>query len=117
MWRLAMSRAELTKTFSTQQRIVAALAIVALALGLSLAGIAMAKPSETSDSSLRVFAAASLTDVLPAIDDSPTYNFAGSNTLATQIRNGAPADIFLSADTEIPSFLNQLGYVATPINF
>ena len=46
---------------------------------------------------ITVFAAASLTDVFPRIDPGPTYSFAGSNQLALQIRQGAPADVFASA--------------------
>lgn len=53
-----------------------------------------------------VFAAASLTDVLQeaakAFEDGSThrvvFNFGGSNDLARQIKAGAPADIFFSAD-------------------
>jgi molybdate transport system substrate-binding protein len=53
-----------------------------------------------------VFAAASLTDALKEIaknyaaksGDKINYNFAGSNVLARQIEQGAPADIFFSAD-------------------
>ena len=53
-----------------------------------------------------VFAAASLTDALQDIGaryerETGTrivFNFAGSATLARQIENGAPADLFLSAD-------------------
>jgi molybdate transport system substrate-binding protein len=53
-----------------------------------------------------VFAAASLTDVLKEIEtayeaksgDKISFNFEGSNVLARQIEQGAPADIFFSAD-------------------
>src|SRR5689334_19953608 len=55
---------------------------------------------------LQVFAAASLTDALKEI--APAYeaaggeklqfNLAGSNALARQIQESAPADVFLSAD-------------------
>ncbi|HEY3863247.1 MAG TPA: molybdate ABC transporter substrate-binding protein [Verrucomicrobiae bacterium] len=55
---------------------------------------------------ITVFAAASLTDCLGKIaaqyelesGDKVTFNFAGSSTLARQIEEGAPADIFFSAD-------------------
>jgi molybdate transport system substrate-binding protein len=56
---------------------------------------------------LTVFAAASLTDVFTALgdrlmDDNPEldvqFNFAGSSALATQITQGAPADVFASAN-------------------
>jgi molybdate transport system substrate-binding protein len=66
---------------------------------------------------IMVFAAASLTDVFPAIDRTPTYSFAGSNTLATQILNGAPADVFASANTAIPAMLYAQGILEKPVNF
>ncbi len=57
---------------------------------------------------VQVFAAASLTDVLRDISrnyertsgDRIVFNFAGSSTLQRQIEEGAPADIFISADEE-----------------
>jgi molybdate transport system substrate-binding protein len=70
---------------------------VSLLLGLSHAMLA---------ADVKVFAAASLTDVLNAIAKDYTaksgdlirFSFAGSNVLARQIELGAPADIFFSAD-------------------
>ncbi|WP_104524353.1 molybdate ABC transporter substrate-binding protein [Blastococcus atacamensis] len=56
---------------------------------------------------LTVFAAASLTDAFPELgkrleEDNPgltvQFSFAGSSALATQISQGAPADVFASAD-------------------
>jgi molybdate transport system substrate-binding protein len=55
---------------------------------------------------VRVFAAASLTDSLKEIasayekgsGDKIVFNFGASSTLARQIQEGAPADIFFSAD-------------------
>jgi molybdate transport system substrate-binding protein len=58
--------------------------------------------------SLKIYAASSLTDAFGAIKTayqaahpnvSITYNFDGSQTLEQQLANGAPADIFASADT------------------
>ena len=51
---------------------------------------------------LTVYAASSLTDVLPKVDPAERYSFGGSNTLAAQITQGAPADIFASANIDPP---------------
>jgi molybdate transport system substrate-binding protein len=66
---------------------------------------------------ITVAAAASLTDVFPALDSGPAYSFAGSNALATQITNGAPFDVFASANTTIPASLYAQGLVEKPVNF
>jgi molybdate transport system substrate-binding protein len=66
---------------------------------------------------ITVFAAASLTNVFPQIDSSPTYSFAGSNTLAAQIQLGAPADVFASANTALPVQLWQKGLCTQPVVF
>ena len=68
---------------------------------------------------LQVFAAASLTDALQEI--APAYeaasgsklqfNFAGSNTLARQIQEGAPADVFISADEAKMDGLQKAGLI------
>jgi len=64
-----------------------------------------------------VFAASSLTDALPKIDRFARYSFAGSNTLAAQIRQGAPADVFASANTALPSELHRDGLCTKPVVF
>ena len=75
---------------------------------------------------LTVFAAASLTG---AFDGGKTalsgaepgltlnYNFAGSNALAAQIEQGAPADVFASADAANMNKLVTAGLVETPVTF
>jgi molybdate transport system substrate-binding protein len=68
---------------------------------------------EADKSDLTVFAAASLTNVLQELGDAFTkqfsipvkFSFAASSTLARQIENGAPADVFFSADLEWMDYL------------
>jgi molybdate transport system substrate-binding protein len=75
---------------------------------------------------LNVFAAASLTGAfndaktkLAAADPdlNLTYNFAGSNALVAQIQQGAPADVFASADQKNMQTLATAGLVETPVTF
>jgi molybdate transport system substrate-binding protein len=70
-----------------------------------------------SSAVLTIFAAASLTNVFPQIDKKPTYSFAGSNALAAQIKQGAPADVFAAATTSIPQQLYDAGLVEKPVVF
>lgn len=65
---------------------------------------------------LTVYAAASLTEVFPTIE-SARYNFAGSDELATQIREGAPADVYAAASAKYPQELSEEGLVEEPITF
>jgi molybdate transport system substrate-binding protein len=66
---------------------------------------------------LTVFAAASLTGVLPRIDNSDRYSFAGSDQLALQIRQGAPADVFASASPKYTELAYRDGFVQKPVVF
>ena len=89
---------------------------------LSALIVAAVLPGVTGASSrdagqLKIFAAASLTEVFPAIDSRPRYNFAGSDQLATQIQQGAPADVFAAASPKYPELLYQQGLVEKPIKF
>ena len=61
-----------------------------------------------------VFAASSLTDVFSTLDENATYNFGGSDTLAFQIEEGAPADVFASASTKEADELFHQGVVEQP---
>lgn len=72
---------------------------------------------------LTVFAAASLTDVFTELGDqlmqkSPSldvrFNFAGSSALATQILQGAPADVFAAADETQMARLDDAGLAEDP---
>jgi molybdate transport system substrate-binding protein len=69
------------------------------------------------NATLTIFAAASLTNVFPQIDPAQTYSFSGSNALAAQIRQGAPADVFASANVAIPQQLFAAGLVERPVVF
>ncbi|MBI4523210.1 MAG: molybdate ABC transporter substrate-binding protein [Deltaproteobacteria bacterium] len=68
-----------------------------------------------------VSAAASLTDVLSDIGkifgsttgNQTSFNFAGSSELARQIEEGAPADVFFSADLDKMDRLEQKGLIET----
>jgi molybdate transport system substrate-binding protein len=64
-----------------------------------------------------VFAAASLTDAFPKIGPNARYSFAGSNALAAQIRQGAPADVFASANIKLPYGLYGEGFCSKPVIF
>jgi molybdate transport system substrate-binding protein len=65
-------------------------------------------PATAEDKTLTVFAAASMKNALDDIDTAFTAktgikvsaSYAASSTLAKQIEQGAPADIFVSADTD-----------------
>ena len=64
-----------------------------------------------------VYAAASLTDVLPKVSPSSRFQFAGSNQLALQISRGAPADVFASASPVYTQDLYRNGLVEKPRAF
>src|SRR5215210_920465 len=64
-----------------------------------------------------VYAASSLRDAFPAIDATPTYNFAGSDQLQTQIENGAPADVVAAASVKEAQALFKAGRCARPVTF
>jgi molybdate transport system substrate-binding protein len=76
-------------------------------------GAASARPTAEPT----VFAASSLTDAFPKIDRSARYSFAGSNTLAAQIRLGAPADVFASANIALPNELYRDQLCSKPVVF
>jgi len=94
------------------------LALMAASVAVLLTGCAASGGGSSASSSsapssgklsgtLTVFAAASLTDVFTKLADQlekanpglhVQFNFAGSSALATQLTQGAPADVFASAD-------------------
>ena len=76
-------------------------------LTLAACGPSVPAPSTPQTRTLTVFAAASLTEAFTEIGENfeasipgsrVTFNFAGSQALRTQIEEGAPADVFASAN-------------------
>ncbi len=86
----------------------------ALALALALA---LASPASSRPPRLTVLAASSLIDVLPALDHTERYSFGGSDQLAFQIRQGAPADVFAAASPKQPDALYRKGLIDKPVVF
>ncbi len=93
-------------------RLAAALIVVA-----SVALSTFAATARPQARPLTIYAAASLTDVFRSYDSAQNYSFAGSNTLETQIRNGAPADIFASAAPLNTQRLFRERLVERPVTF
>ena len=86
----------------------------------AFSSVALAAPAPAPEpGSLLVFAAASLTESLQALGHRFTagggpgveFSFAGSNDLARQIRAGAPADVFFSADAAKMDQVEEAGLV------
>src|SRR6516164_4296584 len=76
--------------------------------------------ARTSGATLTIFAAASLRDVFGALGTTferehpgvkAQFNFAGSQELRTQIEQGAPADVFASADPKHMDAARRAGLV------
>jgi molybdate transport system substrate-binding protein len=91
-----------------------------LAAGVLAAAAVTAGASASSarrQAQLTVYAAASLSDAFPKLDPSQKYSFGGSNTLAAQITQGAPADVFASANMDLPSQLYAKGICSKPVVF
>jgi molybdate transport system substrate-binding protein len=113
--------------------------VVLIFLGVSLFLAACGQSNTTSSSSttsgatptpaattLKVFAAASLKSSFTAIQTKYqqahpnvkiVYNFAGSQALVQQINQGAPADVFASADQKNMKKLTDAGLATSPQTF
>ncbi|WP_079529071.1 molybdate ABC transporter substrate-binding protein [Halobacillus hunanensis] len=103
--------------------------LIIIFLGLVLFGLAgcsnnTAQEQHTTD--LTISAAASLTDAMKEIketyesqnkDVTLTFNFAGSGKLAQQIQQGAPVDVFLSANQKWMDKLEQQQFIIKETRF
>ena len=97
--------------------IVVAAAVLAAML-IALACAPAGRSSGDAESTLTVFAAASLAESFQALaaafeDDHPgvrvAFNFAGSQTLRTQLEHGAEADVFASANWQHMAQVKESG--------
>jgi molybdate transport system substrate-binding protein len=98
---------------------------------LVLAAVALASPGCGDDEGeansgdrpqLVVSAAASMSEALeacsPAFEDAAVrLQFAGSDELAAQIRQGAKPDVYASANTGLPEELHREGILSRPVEF
>lgn len=111
-------------------RVVAAAAVMTCIVSGCSSSNQASSPSSTNTAAagkLIVFAAASLNKSFTEIGeqfktDNPgadiEFNFAGSSDLVTQLTQGAPADVFASADTKNMDKAAQAGLLdGDPVNF
>lgn len=90
---------------------VALAAVGLLALSVGCGGGAAAEEGKPQPT---VFAAASLTEVFQKLAPEASFNFAGSDELALQIEEGAPADVYAAASPKYPNELFNAGLVEQP---
>jgi molybdate transport system substrate-binding protein len=88
-------------------------------LGVPLLGLGCLSPAAPAQAQAQqpvtVFAAASLTDAMKALGEAwrakghplPRFSFAASSALARQMEQGAPADVFASADEPWMDYVQQ----------
>jgi molybdate transport system substrate-binding protein len=96
------------------------LTLVLLAIGAVPAVQTSQSPATKTSTPITVSAAVSLTESLEEAGKAymstgrgtVRFNFAGSNALARQIVNGAPADLFISADEEQMNVVEKAGKIA-----
>jgi molybdate transport system substrate-binding protein len=87
---------------------------------LPIVAFILAGPAQSSENDITVFAAASTTEVVKALvieferrtGGEVTASFAGSSTLAKQIEQGAPANIFISANQQWLTYLKDRGMMS-----
>lgn len=84
------------------------------ALVVALVAASLTLPAAAGTVRPTVYAASSLTGVFPRIDSRARFSFAGSDSLALQIRQGAPADVFASASPKYTQYLYRRRLVEKP---
>jgi len=111
LWRVATQRNVISAEAGNLRASLTILGVVALAFvvwqSVRLLGVGAAT-APTEDKTITVFAAASLTNALDDVDTAFTkqtgikvvVSYGASSALAKQIEQGAPADVFASADLQ-----------------
>jgi molybdate transport system substrate-binding protein len=93
-------------------------AAVLAAVLLAAAGCGSSGPAQSGATAagdrVTVLAAASLTEAFRAIDPGAALSFGGSDQLAFQVEQGAPADVFASASPTYADALRAKGLVGAP---
>jgi molybdate transport system substrate-binding protein len=85
------------------------------AIGLTV--LALVGCGAGNDEGLTVYAAASLTEVFRELEPDARFNFAGSDELAAQLREGAEADLYAAASPRYPAELYAEGLIERPVVF
>ena len=104
-------------------RRLALAAVLTLTIGLAGCGGDDDESDESDEETqeLTVSAASSLTEAFEVYGEETEieerFSFAGSDDLAAQIREGAPVDVFASANTSLPDALFEEGLVDEPTTF
>ena len=111
LWRVATQRNVNSAEAGNRRASLIILGVVALAMvawqGVRLLPVGVIT-AHTEDKTITVFAAASLTNALDDVDTAfikqsgikAVVNYGASSTLAKQIEQGTPADVFASADLQ-----------------
>ncbi|HEV7775131.1 MAG TPA: molybdate ABC transporter substrate-binding protein [Conexibacter sp.] len=106
------------------KRLTAALLAAIVAVAMAACGSSDDSSSSTTaddGGDLVVSAASSLTDAFPvyarSLDGTVRFQFAGSDELAAQIRQGVKPDVFAAASPRFPDQLHEEGLVGRPVVF
>lgn len=95
------------------------------AMAALLLGLSAASPASAADDDITVFAAASMKNAMDEVSEAWTrqtghaaaVSLAGSSALARQIEQGAPADVFISANEGWMDTLEKNGLVDSATRF
>ncbi len=100
--------------FTRRFGLVAALAAILMSVqGSAVPALAQAGPTVLAAASLKNALDAIVTDWVRAGHAAPRISYAGSNALAKQLEQGAPADMFFSADLDWMNYAQRRNLIKT----